>query len=146
MTCSEFFLGHKVDQHGYDKFFQDIEYVRKQYLVAENVLNIISNPPLSKPTQEQSQKLEAQDQQIRELRKKLDDYKSFAVSAKKEMLEMRRILDDLGKTNPEKVLEAVIREAHRQGPAFLKEIVSLLDAELGKRKKRHGKRKIKEET
>jgi len=44
------------------------------------------------------------------------------------------------------VLEAVIREAHRQGPAFLKEIVDLLDAELGKRKQGRGKGKTEKRT
>jgi len=72
MTCSEFFLGHQIDQHGYDKFYRDTEYVRKQYLTAENALNIISNPPLSKPIQEQAQILDAQQQTIQQLREQVE--------------------------------------------------------------------------
>jgi hypothetical protein len=46
MDCCEFWLGHTVDPLGYDKFFNDTEYVRKQYLIAEKYLNIISQSPI----------------------------------------------------------------------------------------------------
>jgi hypothetical protein len=45
MDCAEFWLGHTVDPLGYDKFFQNQEYVRSQYMIAERYLNIISNAP-----------------------------------------------------------------------------------------------------
>lgn len=44
MDCAKFWLGHTVDPLGYDKFYNDQEYVRKQYLIAEKYLNIISTP------------------------------------------------------------------------------------------------------
>jgi len=42
MDFAEFMLGHVIDEDGYDKFFNDQEYVRKQYLIAEPYLNILS--------------------------------------------------------------------------------------------------------
>ena len=39
MDCAEFWLGHTVDPLGYDKFFNDFEYVKKQYLIAKKYLN-----------------------------------------------------------------------------------------------------------
>jgi hypothetical protein len=45
MDCCEFWLGHTVDPLGYDKFYNDAEYVRKHYLIAEKYLNILSEQP-----------------------------------------------------------------------------------------------------
>jgi hypothetical protein len=42
MDFADFMLGHIIDEDGYDKFFNDQEYVRKQYLIAEPYLNILS--------------------------------------------------------------------------------------------------------
>jgi hypothetical protein len=57
MDCAEFWLGHVVDPLGYDKFHLDQEYVRKQYLIAEKYLNIISTPPGAMSEKEQEKLL-----------------------------------------------------------------------------------------
>ena len=41
----EFFMGHEVDPLQYDKFYEDLEYTRRQYLIIENRLNILSKDP-----------------------------------------------------------------------------------------------------
>jgi integrase len=65
MDCSEFWLGHTVDPLGYDKFMLDQEYVRKQYLIAEPYLNILSGQV------EATQKQQAQEERISYLEWKL---------------------------------------------------------------------------
>jgi len=59
MDCAEFWLGHTVDPLGYDKFYNDQEYVRKQYLIAEKYLNILSTPPANEQVKAQQERLEA---------------------------------------------------------------------------------------
>jgi hypothetical protein len=65
MDCVEWFLGHVVDPLGYDKFHLNKEYVRKQYLIAEPYLNIISRQA------ETTQKQQAQEERISYLEWKL---------------------------------------------------------------------------
>ncbi len=57
LSCCEFWLGHIVDPLGYDKFFNDTEYVKKQYLIAEKYLNILSIAPASKEVEHQKEEL-----------------------------------------------------------------------------------------
>jgi len=64
MDCCEFWLGHKVDPLGYDKFHNDQEYVRKQYLIAEKYLNIISTPPASEEARRQEEEISALKQRL----------------------------------------------------------------------------------
>lgn len=59
MDCAEFWLGHTVDPLGYDKFMLDQEYVRKQYLIAEKYLNIISTPTTRETEEKYEEKLMA---------------------------------------------------------------------------------------
>ena len=61
MDCAEFMLGHIVDPLGYDKFYNDQEYMRKQYLTAEKHLNIVSGGGASTPSREE---LKRQEQEI----------------------------------------------------------------------------------
>jgi hypothetical protein len=58
MDCAEFWLGHTVDPLGYDKFYQDQEYVKKQYLIAEKHLNILSMQPPTEQVQQQQKEIE----------------------------------------------------------------------------------------
>lgn len=46
MDCAKLFCGQvgEIDPLKYDKFYRDCEYVRAQYLIAEPILNIVSNP------------------------------------------------------------------------------------------------------
>jgi site-specific recombinase XerD len=55
LYCSEFWLGHEIDKNRYDKFYNDFEYVRSQYLIAEKYLNIISRPAVSEEQRHQEQ-------------------------------------------------------------------------------------------
>jgi len=67
MDCAKFWMGHTVHPLGYDKFYNDQEYVRKQYLIAEKYLNIISKPTEQErpDTQERITKLEADFEELR---------------------------------------------------------------------------------
>jgi len=76
MDCCEWWLGHTVDKLGYDKFMLDQEYMRKQYLVAEKHLNILSNP---------TDRRQEDQERIRELEGKLEE-------VVKGLLEMREIV------------------------------------------------------
>lgn len=46
MDCAKFWSGRvgALDREKYDKFYQDVGFVRRQYLIAEKYLNIISGP------------------------------------------------------------------------------------------------------
>ncbi|MFH0848629.1 MAG: hypothetical protein V1857_03930 [archaeon] len=72
MDCAEFWLGHTVDPLGYDKFFNDFEYVKKQYLIAEKYLNIISQPQEGKVVKEQAERLQEIEERNRTLEKKFE--------------------------------------------------------------------------
>ena len=63
MDCVMFWMGHgyKVDPSGYDKFWENQEYVREQYLIAEKHLNIVSGGGASTPSREE---LKRQEQEI----------------------------------------------------------------------------------
>lgn len=67
LYCSEFWLGHEIDKNRYDKFYNDFEYVRSQYLIAEKYLNIISRPGVSDEQRHQEQEAVAR------MRKELDE-------------------------------------------------------------------------
>ncbi|MCJ7506336.1 hypothetical protein MUP05_07720 [Candidatus Bathyarchaeota archaeon] len=67
LSCCEFWLGHIVDPLGYDKFFNDQEYVKKQYLIAEKYLNIISRPGVSDEQRHQEQET------VLKMRRELDE-------------------------------------------------------------------------
>ncbi len=68
MDCCDFWLGHTIDKLGYDKFYQDKEYVKKQYLIAEKYLNIISIPQASEQVKHQEEEIETLKQQMAEIR------------------------------------------------------------------------------
>ena len=55
-----------MDPLGYDKFFNDFEYVKKQYLIAEKYLNIISVP-------QASEEVKRQEDEIKKMRQKIDE-------------------------------------------------------------------------
>jgi hypothetical protein len=88
MDCCEFWLGHTVDELGYDKFFQDQEYVKKQYLIAEKYLNILTGSAVN-----QERELKRQEE-IEKMQKEL-------LEIKKSSLEMREILNKLQPAKPE---------------------------------------------
>ena len=67
MDCAEFWLGHTVDPMGYNKFFNDKEYVRKQYLIAERYLNIISVPPASEEVKRQEEEIKKMQERLASL-------------------------------------------------------------------------------
>lgn len=67
MVCSEFWLGHTIDKYGYDKFFLDQEYVRKQYLIAEKYLNILSVPQASEQVKRQEEELKKMQDRLEKL-------------------------------------------------------------------------------
>lgn len=76
MDCAEFFLGHTVDKLGYDKFYNDTKYVKKQYLIAEKYLNIISSPPESELVKEQAERMKEMEQKVARLTEILDRMQS----------------------------------------------------------------------
>jgi hypothetical protein len=79
MDCAEFWLGHTVDPLGYDKFYLDQEYVRKQYLIAERYLNILSSPidARRQEDQERIRQLEGKLAKVEELEKALLEMKQL---------------------------------------------------------------------
>jgi len=82
MDCSEFWLGHTVDPLGYDKFMLDQEYVRKQYLIAEPYLNIVSSPIDARRQEDQ--------ERIRQLESKLAKVDEI----EKALLEMKQLVQE----------------------------------------------------
>jgi hypothetical protein len=59
-----------------DKFFNDFEYVRKQYLIAEKYLNIVSSPIAGREEdQERIRQLESKLAKVEELEKTLLEMK-----------------------------------------------------------------------
>ena len=78
MDCAEFWLGHKIDPLGYDKFYNDQEYVRKHYLIAEKYLNVISTPPIVQEATERTH------ERIKRLEAEFDEFRrKFEASSKK---------------------------------------------------------------
>ena len=71
MDACDFWLGHTIDKLGYDKFYQDREYVQKQYLIAEKYLNIISRPEVSEEQRHQEQET------VLKMRRELDEVKEL---------------------------------------------------------------------
>lgn len=69
MDCCEFWLGHTVDPLGYDKFYNDQEYVRKQYLIAEKYLNILSTTLAAEEVKRQEQELKKMQERLTKLRR-----------------------------------------------------------------------------
>ena len=67
MDCAEFWLGHTIDKLGYDKFFNDVEYVRKQYLIAEKHLNIISVPQAGEEVKRQEVEIKQMQDRLEKL-------------------------------------------------------------------------------
>jgi len=79
MDCCEFWLGHTVDALGYDKFYNDKEYVRKQYLIAERYLNMVSNPLPSEEAKKDQERIG---------------------QLERELLEVKRVLESMRTANP----------------------------------------------
>lgn len=53
-TCAEFWMGHAIDALNYNKFYKlDPDYVERQYRIAEEYLNIVSNPPAKEESAEE---------------------------------------------------------------------------------------------
>lgn len=57
LDCAEFWMGHTIDPLGYDKFYENEEYVKKQYLIAEKYLNILSVPLASEQVKRQEEEI-----------------------------------------------------------------------------------------
>ncbi|MFH0849230.1 MAG: hypothetical protein V1857_06990 [archaeon] len=76
MDCAEFWLGHTVDKLGYDKFYNDNEYVKKQYLITEKYLNILTNPPESELVKEQAERMQMMEEKVARLTEILDRMQS----------------------------------------------------------------------
>jgi hypothetical protein len=54
-TCAEFWMGHKIDPLGYNKFTQlSPGYVEKNYQIAEKYLNILSGPIMTNEVNEKT--------------------------------------------------------------------------------------------
>jgi hypothetical protein len=61
-----------------DKFFNDFEYVRKQYLIAEKYLNIVSSPIAGREEdQERIRQLESKLAKVEEIEKALLEMKQL---------------------------------------------------------------------
>ena len=63
----EFWLGHIVDKLGYDKFYNNFEYVKKQYLIAEKHLNIISVPQAGEEVKRQEVEIKQMQDRLEKL-------------------------------------------------------------------------------
>lgn len=70
MDVSKFMMGHGSDEHNYDKFYNDQEYVRNQYLIAEPYLNILSGTPTGL-SGEEVEKMRRIETEMAELKKTL---------------------------------------------------------------------------
>jgi len=69
MDCAKFWSGRLsgLDREKYDKFYQDAEFVRNQYLIAEKYLNIVSGAEAAAPTIQELAERIAQPEFIKEL-------------------------------------------------------------------------------
>jgi hypothetical protein len=74
MDCTKFWAGQvgQIDPLKYDKFYQDVNYMRDQYLLAEQCLNIISVKPTSL---EEQKRMHALEEKVESLRKDLAETK-----------------------------------------------------------------------
>lgn len=71
MDLAEFMLGHIIDEDGYDKFFNDQEYVRNQYLIAEKYLNILSHTTIHEEQRRQEQEtIQRMEKEMEKMRKR----------------------------------------------------------------------------
>jgi len=80
MDSAKFWAGQvgQVDPLKYDKFYEDSTYMRDQYLIAENCLNILSQKPTASPEQQK---------EIQTLRDEVRSLKQFEVDMRRELAE-----------------------------------------------------------
>jgi hypothetical protein len=83
-ACIEFWMGHITDKNFYDKFYEDRDYVLKNYRIAEKYLNVVSggysNPDLERQLKETESKIQRMEKWIEEemaLRKILDEQEAL---------------------------------------------------------------------
>jgi integrase len=67
LDCAEFWMGHTIDPLGYDKFYENEEYVKKQYLIAEKYLNILSVPQASEQVKRQEEEMKKMQERLASL-------------------------------------------------------------------------------
>lgn len=76
--ASEFFLGHTIDVDGYDKSpWINEEFYRREYLKAEPMLNILSNPGDQQKLRQQDWKLKQVEAKLTELSEELARRRAF---------------------------------------------------------------------
>jgi integrase len=74
--AAEFFLGHVVDSNEYNKAFNDEDYARSMYIMAEPWINVVTEEPEKIPRAEMDRKMremrEAQAAQMAEVQRRLE--------------------------------------------------------------------------
>jgi len=85
MDCAKFMAGQvgQVDPLKYDKFYEDSSYMREQYLIAENCLNIISQKPTASP--EEQKKIQALEERVKSLTETVESVTEY-IKAQKAVL------------------------------------------------------------
>lgn len=73
MDCVELWMGHpsKIDPNKYDQFYDDVEYVRRQYRIAEKYLNILVEGEPSTSTQEGQKKMQEFEEELHAQKEKM---------------------------------------------------------------------------
>lgn len=92
-VTAEYLMGHKVDPLEYNKAFRDFDYVKAQYLQAENWLNILSEDPSSVPREQNDELVNRQQIEIDNLKADVETMKA-AIRVVKEVKEEIQDLDD----------------------------------------------------
>jgi len=72
--CVEFWMGHEVDKLGYDRFFEDENYMREKYQIAEKYLNILSTPTVPIQVEQQSDEIKQLQETVKQLSSDADNY------------------------------------------------------------------------
>jgi len=90
---AEYLMGHKVDPLEYNKAFIDFDYVKAQYLQAENWLNILSEDPGSVPKEQYDKLVNRQQIEIDNLKADMETMKA-AIRVVKEVKEEIQDLDN----------------------------------------------------
>lgn len=78
ILAADFHMGHLTDPNDYDRFFDDLDYTKKQYLIAEPYLNLISEDPEKVPRAEMDRRIREQ-QELSEERYKVQQAQIDAI-------------------------------------------------------------------
>ena len=93
MDCARFWAGQvgQIDPLKYDKFYQDTQYMKDQYVIAANCLNIISQKPTA--TAEEQKKIQALEEKVRSQGEQMAKMENALAAIRGEVVQAGRRLD-----------------------------------------------------